>query len=171
LDDARGIHWKASARESKLLLKEYEREEDDNIQLFFSNHLAVRSEEHLQNFERAVELTASLAYAFSHRGFAVALQTLSQNEAGTKTSPDLDAVLKRLALIQPLCDSSDPAEQDRVNQIIEALGRSATFQGRRILILSSPDSVWDRQRGRFSEVFVASEPRFQVWSRTGGQRR
>jgi len=171
LDDARGIHWKASARESKLLLKEYEREEDDNVQLFFSNHLAARSEEQLQNFERAVELTASLAYAFHHRGFAVNLQTLSQTEAGPETSPDLDAALKRLALIQPVFDSSDPAEQDRVDQSIAALGRAVTLEGRRILILSSPDPVLDRQRGRFLEVLVASEPRFKVWSRTGGQRR
>ncbi|HET6464151.1 MAG TPA: DUF58 domain-containing protein [Nitrospiria bacterium] len=171
LDDARGIHWKASARESKLLLKEYEREEDDNVHLFFNNRLAARSEEQLQNFERAVELTASLAYAFSHRGFAVTLRTLSQSEAGAETSPELDAVLKKLALIQPVYDSADPTEQDRVNQSIAALGRAVTLEGRRILILSSPDSVWDRQRGRYSEVLVASEPRFKVWSQTGGRRR
>ena len=171
LDDARGIHWKASARESKLLLKEYEREEDDNVHLFFNNHLAARSEEQLQNFERAVELTASLAYAFSHRGFAVTLQTLSQSEADTGAVPDLDAVLKRLALIQPVYDSADPIEQGRVHQNIAALGRVVPLGGRRILILSSPNPVWDRQRGRYSEVLVASEPRFKVWSQGGRRRR
>ncbi|MBI3596245.1 MAG: DUF58 domain-containing protein [Nitrospirae bacterium] len=178
LDDARGIHWKASARESKLLLKEYEREEDDNIHLFFSNHLpevsrnrSEASEEALQNFERAVELTASLAYAFNRRGYAVALQTLSQSEAGPEASLDLDAILKRLALIQPVNDSTDPADKDRVNQRIAAVSRAVTLEGRRILILPSPDPIWDRQRGRYSEVLVASEPRFKVWSRTGGQRR
>jgi uncharacterized protein (DUF58 family) len=171
LDDARGIHWKASARESKLLLKEYEREEDDNVHLFFNNHLGDRSEEQLQNFERAVELAASLAYAFSHRGFAVSLQTLSQSETGPETPPDLDDVLKRLALIQPVFDSTDPAEHDRVNQSIAAFGRAVTLEGRRILILPSPDPVGERQRGRYSEVLVASEPRFKVWSWTGGQRR
>jgi uncharacterized protein (DUF58 family) len=171
LDDARGIHWKASARESKLLLKEYEREEDDNVHLFFNNHLSSRSEEQLQNFERAVELTASLAYAFSHRGFAVTLQTLSQGEAGPETFPDLDAVMIKLALIQPVFDSGDPVEQDRVDQSIAALGRAVTVDGRRILILSSPDPVWDRQRGRYSEVLVASEARFKVWSQAGGRRR
>ena len=170
LDDARGIHWKASARESKLLLKEYEREEDDNVHLYFNNHLAARSEEHLQHFERAVELAASLAYAFDRRGFAVALQTLSETESGPKTSPDLDAVLKRLALIQPVYDSTDPADRDRLNQRIASLGRAVTLEGRRILILPFPDPLWDPLRGRFSEVLVASESRFKVWSRTGGQR-
>jgi uncharacterized protein (DUF58 family) len=170
LDDARGIHWKASARELKLLLKEYEREEDDDIHLFFTNHLSARSEEHLQNFERAVELAASLAYALGRRGYAVALQTLSETESGPEASTDLDPVLKRLALIQPLYDSTDPADRDRISQRIAALSRTAALEGRRILILPCTDPLWDPLRGRFSEVLVASEPRFKTWSRSGGKR-
>ena len=39
-DDARRIHWKASARTSSLLLKEYVQDEDQKIQICLSNHLA-----------------------------------------------------------------------------------------------------------------------------------
>lgn len=171
LDDARGIHWKASARESKLLLKEFEREEDDNVHLVFANRLAARSEERRQDFERAVELTASLAYAFSRRGFAVDLQTLSESDTGPDASSDLDVVLKRLALIQPVYESANAGDQDRLNQRISDLGRAAALEGHRILVLPSADPVWDRHRGGFSEILVASEPRFKVWSSAGGERR
>ncbi|HUK56795.1 MAG TPA: DUF58 domain-containing protein [Nitrospiria bacterium] len=209
-DDARGIHWKASARESKLLLKEYEREEDDHVHLVFSNHLPFVSgdrsggeeqgsshaprtpalgrakpdprlfsgsggrsdapEAALQNFERAVELTASLAYEFNRHGYAVDLQTLSENADGPETPMDLDDVLKTLALIQPVYDSTEQSERDRINRRIAALARSAAFGGRRILILPSPDPMWDTLRGRYSNVLGAGEPRFEAWSRTGGKR-
>jgi uncharacterized protein (DUF58 family) len=155
-DDARRIHWKASARESKLLVKEYERDEEGRAHLVLSNHVRILSEASLENFERAVEIAASLAREFNRRGYAVSLQTLSEEASG-----DLDAILKTLALVQGVRDAADPA---LLPQKIAALG-SAGGGGRRILILPFPDPLWDKSRGNFSEVLMAGEPRFIEWAK------
>ncbi|MBI3810602.1 MAG: DUF58 domain-containing protein [Nitrospirae bacterium] len=161
-DDARGIHWKASARESKLLVKEFEREEEGRARLFLSQHVPGerRSEEILEDFERAVVLTASLARELDRRGYAVSLQTLSEEASG-----DLDAILKTLALIQPIDDITDSTEAapDPLPQKIAALG-ATNGGGRRILILPFADPLWDGFRGGFSETLVANEPRFIEWA-------
>lgn len=168
-DDARGIHWKASARESKLLVKEHERDEEGRARLCLSNHLPLGSQgrgggdrsdpsdESLENFERAVVLTASLAWELNRRGYAVSLETLSE-----ESSWDLDALLKTLALIQPICNDAEP---DRLPQKIAALGRAAVTGGRRILILPFADPLWDKSRGSFSDVLVADEPHFIEWAK------
>ncbi len=154
-DDARGIHWKASARESKLLVKEHERDEEGRVHLVLSNHLPIQSEKSLEEFERAVELTAALAREFTRRGYAVGLQTLSE------AAGDPDAVLKTLALIQPIPETA----ADNLDPKIAALGRAAVTGGRRILILPFADPLWDKSRGSFSEVLVAGEPRFIEWAK------
>ncbi|MBI3611087.1 MAG: DUF58 domain-containing protein [Nitrospirae bacterium] len=191
-DDARGIHWKASARESKLLLKEYEREEEGRVLLCLSNHLPIKSEELvdpseqgeregkapralpvegatqapiIEDFERAVVLSASLARELDRRGCAVGLQTLSEESGG------LDAILKTLALIQPIPSAADPA---LLMQRIAEIARAAADGGRRILILPFHDPAWDKVRGSFSDVLTADEPRFIEWAgektRTQGPR-
>jgi uncharacterized protein (DUF58 family) len=84
-DDARGIHWKASARESRLLLKEFESEDDSRVYLTLSHraprHPAVGGQarpsgETFEDFERAVEIAAALAWEFNKRGCAVGLETI-----------------------------------------------------------------------------------------------
>ncbi|HEY5595427.1 MAG TPA: DUF58 domain-containing protein, partial [Nitrospiria bacterium] len=136
-DDARGIHWKASARESKLLVKEYERDEEGRAHLVLSNRIPEerRPEEEPQDFERAVVLTASLAREFNRRGHTVTLQTFSEE------SGDLEALLKMLALIQPISDTA----ADLLPKRIAALG-GADGGGRRILILPFADPLWDASR-------------------------
>ena len=156
-DDARGIHWKASARESKLLVKEHERDEENHAHLFLSNHMRTLSEESMDDFERAVEIAAAIAREFNRRGCAVRLQTLSEE------SRDMDTLLKTLALIQPISERTEPA-LDFLSQKIAALGR-ADDDGRRILILPFPDPLWDESRGRFSDVLTADEPRFKKWAK------
>jgi Protein of unknown function DUF58 len=85
-DDARGIHWKASARESRLLVKEFESEDDSRVYLTLS-HRAPRhpaaggsagpSGGTFEEFERAVEIAAALAWEFNKRGCAVGLETIA----------------------------------------------------------------------------------------------
>ena len=158
-DDARGIHWKSSARQSKLLLKEYEREEDGLAHLFLSNRIASGAppgdrggptEKQREDFERAVEIAAALAREYDRRGQSVRLRTLSEE------ARDLDAILKTLALVQPV---SDPAPDDLLQQI------AALDGGHRILILPGPDPLWNKVRGRFTDVLTADEPRWIEWAR------
>jgi uncharacterized protein (DUF58 family) len=180
-DDARGIHWKASARESKLLLKEFETEADGCVCLTLSpcfprspasNKPIGPALNPPDDFERAVEIAAALAWEFSRRSYAVSLQTLSfHGAAADGKTPDptpsdgtrnLDSILKTLALIQPAPDSTDPA---LIRKGIAALIRDSVTGGRRILILPFPDPLWDGFRGIFSDVVVASEPRFKQWAK------
>jgi len=168
-DDARGIHWKASARESKLLVKEFEREDNGRLRLFLSPHLPgppapkTLRKESWDHFERAVEITAALAREFFRRGNSVELEILSPDESLSETHRDPDAILKALALIQPFPDPVPGLLESKIS----GLAGSATDGGRRILILPSPDPLWEGVRGIFTEVLTADEPRFIEWAGEG----
>jgi len=104
-DDARGIHWKASARESRLLLKEFESEDDSRVYLTLSQRVpgypavggfAWPLDENSDDFERAVEITAALAWEFNKRGCAVGLEAFAH--AGPAHSP----MTPSGALVDPL---------------------------------------------------------------------
>jgi uncharacterized protein (DUF58 family) len=165
-DDARGIHWKASARESKLLVKEFEREEDGRLHLFLSHHIPKPPApggppgEGRDNFERAVEIAAALARELFRRGQSVDLQILAPDGPLWETHRDPDAILKTLALIQPLPDTASGLLDSK----IAALAGPAADGGRRILILPSPDPLWDKARRSFTDVLAADEPRFIEWA-------
>jgi len=226
-DDARSIHWKASARESRLLLKEFESEDDSRVYLTLSprvsdipvaDGVSETPEEASDAFERAVEIAAALAWEFTRRGCSVGLQTLedpvspdgrppfrgkilaeAQSTADHPDRPssarrpfgrselrysdptrdrlsavadptlieevrDLDAILQTLALIQPVSAGFQPV---LFQHRIAALMSSAVTSARRVLILPFPDPLWDRYCGSFSDVLVASEPRFREWARQG----
>lgn len=171
-DDARDIHWKASARESKLLLKEYEREEDRRITIYLSNHLpsssrAASGAPVAEDFERAIEIAASLGVSFSRRGFPVGLQTLTNGRGPDRLPPDqpqdLDKLLKTLALLESV-EGLTPEWFSRKTSGITDSDSTGRY---RILILPGPDPLWDPIRHCFSEVLVASEPRFKEWQIQG----
>jgi uncharacterized protein (DUF58 family) len=60
-DDARLIHWKASGKLSRLLVREFVEEEDVWIHLLFSTYLPDQTEESLEQFEKAVSYVTSIA--------------------------------------------------------------------------------------------------------------
>ena len=101
-DDRRFIHWKLSARQRRLILKEREREEGREVTLFFG--APAPSEKPAgweERFERGVETVASLAVSLIEDGFQVGLRT-----AGLDIDPDggaahLETLMKALALLQP----------------------------------------------------------------------
>jgi uncharacterized protein (DUF58 family) len=83
-DESRTIHWKTSARQGRLIVKETEAEDLRRVTLALSSsldHDALGSSEHArperghydQQFEQAVIMTASLVTFFHERGYAVRL--------------------------------------------------------------------------------------------------
>jgi hypothetical protein len=59
-EDARGIHWKASARSGRLLSKEYEAQERQAVAVIIDNLVPVNQPEgYAEHFEEAVSLAAS----------------------------------------------------------------------------------------------------------------
>ena len=70
-DDSRAIHWKTTARQSRLIVRETETE--DLRQVTLALPTAVPEGRSVEFFEQAVSLTASLAAHFQRQDFAVRL--------------------------------------------------------------------------------------------------
>jgi uncharacterized protein (DUF58 family) len=99
-DDARGIHWKASARHGDLLLKEFEAEKDPRLCLFLMNHLPPSGgEEAVRRHEQAVSLAASVAYHWLMKGRSLRISTLSGEVPMGSGQAHLFSILRFLALL------------------------------------------------------------------------
>jgi uncharacterized protein (DUF58 family) len=70
-DDRRAIHWKASAKASRLMVSEYAAEEPKKLSVILDNLMPPDD----RVFENAVSLAASLAERFLREGFYVRLFT------------------------------------------------------------------------------------------------
>ena len=100
-DSARYIHWKVSARTSKIMLREFEKEEKKKITLFLDNEVgeSIPSEFH-EEFEKAVIYTASLAKYLIDLEFQVQLVTGSGRVPFGLGLAHLYRILRALAIIQ-----------------------------------------------------------------------
>ncbi len=96
-DDSRRIHWKSAARQSRLLLKEFDRDEGKRIYVVFDNYSTPGSE----RFEALVDAAASLSDHFMKLGFAVGLKTIGQSIPPSSGNAHLFRILHALALIEP----------------------------------------------------------------------
>lgn len=96
-DDSRFIHWKSAARNSRLLVKEFEREREKKVVIIFDNYAA----DDEAAFEKAVEEAASIASVYIDRGFSVGLKTLSEEIRPNAGRGQLQTILRALALIGP----------------------------------------------------------------------
>ena len=150
LDDARTIHWKASARQSKLLSKEYEFEEEQRLMLCLSNHLPEPVEKEDREFlEKAISLTASLSYHLLMEGHAVEIQTLTQKVEMGKGLSHLNKILCMLALLEPVYGTSFTESVS---------GDSSVLSVPRILILPQQGSLWNKRQTGFARVLTITDP-------------
>ncbi len=97
-DDSRYIHWKASAKSGKLVVKEYEKETEKKIRVVFNN-----LSDDPKRFELEVEKAASLVnYYITELGYSVGLRTLSGTDIPCASGEEqLMRILHNLALIEP----------------------------------------------------------------------
>lgn len=96
-DDYRRIDWKSSARAQKLLIKEFETEEERRLMIDFDNTRG--SDEEF--FEECVSKAASLACHLIERGFHVGLTTRETTLKCAQGRSHLFTLLDILALIEP----------------------------------------------------------------------
>ncbi len=124
-DDARRIHWKASARAGRPMVKETAREEPPSVVL----RLRERDPE---AFEAAVERAAGLCAALIREGYRVGLAdgtTLLRPASG---AAGLDAVLDHLVDVRPGADEAVELPADAaVVDVTAALASAVEFGGRR----------------------------------------
>lgn len=99
-DSARFIHWKVSARTSKIMLREFEKEEKKKVTLILNNSaMPPISHETNEYFERAVIYTASLAKYLIDLEFQVQLETASGRVPFGMGISHLYRILRSLAMI------------------------------------------------------------------------
>lgn len=102
---ARYIHWKASARHSRLQEKVFEPSEQEKILIVVEVDRFAKNEAH-RDFEQTIEIAASLAVRLNQLGFAVGLAT---NGAVVGDGPN----------IQPL--ARNPAQMSAILEVLARL--------------------------------------------------
>ena len=109
-DDWRRIHWKASAKTAKLMVKEYAGEELQNLTVILDN----LSPPDPALFEKAISFAASVSDRFLQEGFLVRLLTCRKLMPFGSGREHLFKILGLLALIEGQdsweCQLSDDAE-------------------------------------------------------------
>lgn len=125
-DDWRRIHWKASARTSKFMVKEYATQEPRRLTIILDNLMPHDTE----SFEKAVSLTASISDRFLNDDFFVRLLTSRKVIPFGRGREHLFKILNLLAIIKG---------EDRWESPLPAESEGAT-----ILILNSEDSSLNR---------------------------
>lgn len=103
-DDARDIHWKRSARENRLMLREFEIEGGRRVELLLNDRMPadydVEDEAHRLDFDQCVELIASLALHLAERGFSVTVRTSEESRTLSADGRGFERLMRWLALLE-----------------------------------------------------------------------
>jgi uncharacterized protein (DUF58 family) len=98
-DSARHVDWKATAKSGSLKVREFAREDERKVCIVFDNPRAGTISE--EAYDKAVDLTASLAWHFSHQEAEASFQS-----PGSPRTRDLHEFLAQLAVVKPLGGNS-----------------------------------------------------------------
>ena len=108
-DSARHVHWKASARQGSLMVREFTRDDDCRVLLVLDPHTSIpaSAEASIQRaaagrFERAIELCAGIAWHFFERNAFLQFRTAGLETRLLPADENIFAVLRHLALAQAL---------------------------------------------------------------------
>jgi uncharacterized protein (DUF58 family) len=130
-DDSRAIHWKTSARQSRLIVRETEAEDQRRVTLALPLHAPDSA---APAFERAVVLIASLAAYFKEQGFAIRL-LLGDEELPYGMG---ETHLYRMYRLLALCRSV-PDEQAPLPDVLLTLNELSGPGEFTVLVMSWPD--------------------------------
>lgn len=108
-DPARFIYWRAAARSSKLLVREFERESIKKVTIIFDNYTPTNE----AAFEPVVDEAAATADWFIERGYAVGMKTLTTEIKPAAGAGQLHRILRTLALIEPAATKGRPCVRVR----------------------------------------------------------
>ncbi len=128
-DDARFVHWKSSAKLSRLMLKEFLEETEDPPQLVLSTFLEKPDASNRNQFEKVLSYITSLGYLYLERGRTFGFYSGDFEATVTGRESGLRSLLDYLALVQP----SDRVlvERDKVadGAVLFAAGGVPTLPG------------------------------------------
>ena len=97
LESARHVDWKATAHTGDLQVREFAREQDDRVLIYFDLDTPPNSETW---FEMALDCAAFLAFRLSERGAQIRFQT-QDFDVTLPEEGDIYTILKYLALVNP----------------------------------------------------------------------
>lgn len=146
-DEARAIHWKTSARQTRLMVQERTRDEERRMTIVVSQTLPdLAAAADLEAFERGIELAAALADDLLAKGYSVRLLTFDRGTGYGAGRAHLYRILRELALLQPLPHPRlSPAILTRLTPRPDEPG---------VLIRHARDPLWAGGRdGVFTRVF------------------
>jgi uncharacterized protein (DUF58 family) len=142
-DSARHVHWKASARFGELMVREFAREDDCRVLLVFDPQSpAARSEAaaiERKQFERAVTFCAALAWNFHERSALMGFRSVNAATPMGPASENIFAILRHLALVQPVMPNSQPELLSQLAADPESFKIIVTSQPRG----SIPPELWN----------------------------
>lgn len=134
-DDMRSIHWKTSAKLSKLYVREFSREDARRVMLFLDDCIPQGSEDSL---EKGITVAASLSSHFIYKGYQVGLVTSGEEIPLDIGADQLFRILRALALLSPGRDRRRLLERG-----VDAGG---------ILVLPCDDPAWKEREDLFAKV-------------------
>jgi len=151
-DSARHVHWKASARFGELMVREFAREDDCRVLLVFDpQSLAAQtgsaSAEH-EKFERAVTFCAALAWNFHERNALLEFRSVEASTALGPASENIFAILRILAVVQPVAPDSQP---ELLNEL------AADPESFKIIVTSQPRGSIPAELWNTSYIVFASD--------------
>jgi uncharacterized protein (DUF58 family) len=148
-DDSRAIHWKTTARQRRLMVRETEAEDQRRVTLLLPTAVPRPAR---PVFEQAVSLAASLAAFFHAQGHALRLLIGSQEISHGTGEAHYDALLRALALCQP----AEPAPP--VPAAMRALMEQAVPGELTLVVLSWPDpAVLSACSGGAGRIIMAAD--------------
>ncbi len=124
-DEARRIHWKASARLGRTIVKEPARDEPPRVVIRVETSLAAPA----AAFERALERAAGLASAYVRDGWAVGLIAGERWIPPAAGLPAREAILDALVDVEQGTSSSAPVDPRIAIVVVAPQERDARVQG------------------------------------------
>ena len=122
-DEARFIHWKASGKLSKLMVREFVEEEDAEPHLVFSTHLPERSEANLIQFEKGVSSVTSIVCLYRRRGRSFSFDSGEYRVAVDDRGANFEPLMGYLAEVKPALEPVHLPENLPGSAIVFAAGR------------------------------------------------
>jgi uncharacterized protein (DUF58 family) len=150
-DHLRHIDWKASAKTSRLTVRETLREEERRLSIFFDpTRHGETGPEFDERFERAVEFAASLAEHFMSEGADVEAVTPDRSVPSGNGRDHLYRILSALAVLEPVAiDNSDGAVSWDLLEILPELSDDHRFK---VLITAAPKGTIPARLWRTAHV-------------------
>jgi uncharacterized protein (DUF58 family) len=108
LESARHVDWKATAHTGDLQVREFAREQDHRVLIYFDLDVTLDREAW---FERAVDCCAFLAFRLAERGAHVRFET-QEFDISLPDEGDIYTILKYLALVAPRRGKTASAPDD-----------------------------------------------------------